>query len=343
MSDTNEIKGWEYGYGELGDKLLTLFRSGPPDFEAADRLLKLGADINAEGNGDEGENILSKILLGYPEYRIDGQEYEPDGCEEPPHCSDQNPDCGESMIKIIRYFLDNGFDVTKKNDKYGAWCLYAVVLSVFDAHIIEATKILFDAGAKNVQFGESEYDTPSNSVAAEGAYQETCLGDYHLGYIYEAVYQIYEAINDGKPYSGIDSYECARGKVINQILAKKTEDDLPVFYDMEVTGFKHDNCFTETLYFIYDGGALITTKYAELWVDDYMPEAEMVDVSDCFPGIAGAAIESFSFSSRVINHNNSSCRQPIVTIKMDNGHQVIFTINFGEVEDKDRAAYFVID
>ena len=116
-----------------------------------------------------------------------------------------------------------------------------------------------------------------------------------------------------------------------------------VFYDMEVTGFKQDNCFTETLYFIYDGGALITTQYADVWVDDFIPDIEMVDVSEYFPGIIGAAIESFSFSDNVANNNGRSCRQPIVTIKMDNGHKVIFTINFGEVEDKYRAAYFMLD
>lgn len=55
---------YDYGYGDLGNKLIELFRSGAPDFDAAEDLIRQGADINAIGKDDD-ENILSEILGGY--------------------------------------------------------------------------------------------------------------------------------------------------------------------------------------------------------------------------------------------------------------------------------------
>lgn len=54
----------DYGFGDLGNKLLDLFRAGAPDFEAAEELIRQGADLNAAGKYDD-ENILSEILSGY--------------------------------------------------------------------------------------------------------------------------------------------------------------------------------------------------------------------------------------------------------------------------------------
>lgn len=55
---------YEYGYGKLEDQLIDLFRAGAPDFEAAEELLRQGADLNATGRRDD-DNILSEILAGY--------------------------------------------------------------------------------------------------------------------------------------------------------------------------------------------------------------------------------------------------------------------------------------
>ena len=54
---------YDYGYGDLENKLISLLRSGAPDFAAAEELIRQGADINASGNSDD-ENILSGILRG---------------------------------------------------------------------------------------------------------------------------------------------------------------------------------------------------------------------------------------------------------------------------------------
>ena len=55
---------YNHKYGELEGRLIKLFRSGAPDFDAAEELIRQGADVNAIGK-DPSENILSEILQGY--------------------------------------------------------------------------------------------------------------------------------------------------------------------------------------------------------------------------------------------------------------------------------------
>lgn len=120
---------YEYGYGKLEDQLIGLFRAGAPDFEAAEELLRQGADLNATGKRDD-DNILSKILAGYW-YSKQGDDicegcdgcYKDrcDRCERNPNL---NPDLGPSMCAIIRFFLDHGFDVNKRDGCFGAQCLW---------------------------------------------------------------------------------------------------------------------------------------------------------------------------------------------------------------------------
>lgn len=325
MRNISEIKPDEYGYGELEDKLIGLFRSGKPDFETADELLLQGADVNAEGKSDE-DNILSEILGGY------GIDWDGD-------CSDS--ECGEAMVEVIRYFLEHGFDVNKKDGRYGAQCLFELTLSSFDRHIIDATKLLLKAGAQNINITSNPEDneTPWGFIGMEGSAQNVIYNDHHMSNIFEAVYQIYQALSDGKDYSGIDSYEESVGRRVLKILSEKPEDSEP-FFDMESPGPPHRNCFNQNLFFILDEGILRTTQYAEFWYDKVLPDVETVDVSERFPGVAGAVIRGFRFDHREIRKGTTGYGQPITSIEMNSGQILTFTINFGEVDEDHRAAYY---
>lgn len=341
---------YDYGYGELGNKLIELFRSGAPDFEAAEELIRQGADVNAVGKDDD-ENILSEILSGYwwSEHG-DTMDEACDNCDED-HCDDcehnhnLNPNLGQSMCAIIRFFLQHGFDVTKNDGCYGAQCLYALVLSTFDRYMIEATKVLLDAGAKNrtVSLISTDTDeTPWSFMATEGSYQGTCEHNHSSANIYEAIYQVYQAVEDGHPYSGIDSYEVAIGKKVLRVLAEKNGEE-SIFFSMNAPEFQKDNCFTSTLYFVYDGGALISTQYADFWTNTILPATDLVDVSACFSGIVGNTIKGFTYDHRSIVKGTTHYGQPITTIEMDSGHKVRFSINFGEVKKENRVAFYEIN
>ncbi len=336
---------YDYGYGILGNKLIDLFCSGAPDFEAAQALLDQGADLNAVGKDDD-ENILSEILSGYGN-NSQGNTANPackicfEACCD--NCAHSlSPSAGQSMCQIIRFFLANGFDVNKHDGCYGAQCLWSLTLSTFDRYMIEAIKLLLDAGAKNRTISRTSNDedeTPWSFIATEGSYQRACEHDHAKSNVFEAVYQIYQAVEDGRPYRGIESFEVAIGKTILKVLAEDN-DDKSIFYSMDLPEFKKDNCFNSTLYFVYDGGVLISTQYADFWVDSIMPENKLVDVSEYFCGVVGSTIERFTFEHKSIVKGTTHYGQPITTLEMSSGQKVKFSINFGEVEKEDRAAFY---
>lgn len=340
---------YDYGYGELENRLIELFRSGAPDFDAAEKLIIRGADVNATGK-ETDENILSEILQGYW-WTKSGDDFpeecdfcEEDNCEQCQHNVDKNPELGQSMCQVIQFFLSHGFDVNKFDGCYGAQCLYALTLSTFDRYFLEATKILFDAGAKNCNTSYDERcdgGTPWEFVGTEGSYQDTCEHNHSLGNIYEAVYQMYLAVDEGRPYNGIDTYEVAVGKKILKVVAGR-DDEKTVFYSMNLSNFKMDNCYNNNLYFVLDGGVLITTQYADFWVDSEIQIDNGADVSEYFPGIVGETIKQFKFDHRSVVKGTTHYGQPITTIEMESGNSVTFSINFGNVKDDERAAYFEI-
>lgn len=260
-----------YGYTPLSYALITLFTSGAPNFAVAEDLITKGADVNDQGD-DKGENVLSEILRGYWQSGIDWSKDECRNCNN--HylrCStcknNLNPNVGTSMIEIIRFFLDHNFDVGRNGGKHGAQCLSALALSSFEKEIIGATKILLDAGAQNVPMEDDEpEETPMSSISTEGSFQDTGEGNHYLGNIYEAAYQIYVAPEEGRSYSGIDSFESAIGKKIIRVMAVG-DNAASVFTSLNLPNSKHENCFYNNLYMIYDGGYLICTKNASYWVD----------------------------------------------------------------------------
>lgn len=334
------------GYGALENEIVELFQKGTPDFIRAEEIIQKGADLNASGK-DPQENMLSEILSGYWDSAF--LDTPDDACEncETEHCDqceyhpNLNPNVGESMCAIIQFFLDHGFDVQKNDGCYGAQCLNALTLSSFDKYMIQAAKILLDAGACNRTISPASTKTPCDRVATEQILQEMSGGDHALANIYEALYQLYASAENGQSYHGIDSYEMAIGHQITRVLAAHSGNG-EVFYRMDVPGFVKDNCYTSTLYFELDNCVLVSTEDAHFWTDREIQIKSLTEVSDKFPGIIGGRIQSFDFSERIISNGTTQFCQPIATIKMDNGHQLRISMNFGEVPDEQEAAFFTI-
>ena len=334
---------YDYGYGEFGNELIELFRFGTPDFNSAEELIRQGADLNAIGK-DENQNILSEILCGYWHSCIsDVCDYcDRDDCEDCEYNRDWNPNIGPSMCSIIRFFLDHGFDVSKRDGCFGAQCLRALAYSTYDRYMIEATKILLDAGAKNRTISPDSTDedrTPSNVIATKSSFIGTCKHDHATANIFEAIYQVYQAVENGRPYSGIDSYEMAVGKKVVKVLAESNGVD-PIFFSMNLPEFKKDNCYKTTLYFVYDGGVLISTWHADFWTDTFLSDVDLVDVSEYFDGIVGNVIKGFSYDHRSVIKGTIHYGQPITTMEMESGCKVRFSINFGEVKKEECAAFY---
>lgn len=114
----------------------------------------------------------------------------------------------------------------------------------------------------------------------------------------------------------------------------------PIFFTKPLQKFKKKHHFTQALYFVYEAGVLIATQYADFWTDTTLPAKDLMDVSEHFDGIVGHAIKSFTYDHRTVVKGTMHYGQPITTIEMDSGRKTKFSTNFGEVEEKDRAAYF---
>lgn len=327
-----------YGYKPLSYELINLFKLGVPDFNAAEELIRCGADVNDQGD-DKDENVLSEILMGYGMPNNFDDDFKDDNEHSSDTMEDLNSNLGESMIKIIRFFLDHGFDVDRNEGRHGAQCLYALTFSSFDRYIIDAIKLLLDSGAKDLPVEDGTSETSMSLLETERSFQDTVCHDHYLGNIYEAAYQIYAASEEGISYSGIDSFETAMGKRILRVMADGDVGN-PVFFAIDFPQSKHENCFSRNLYFIFDNGYMILTHYASLWVDTVLPDRQLIDVSSVFSRIVGSTIEQITFEHNSIRKANTDYGQPLITLHTDNGVKLNFTINFGEVEDADRCAYF---
>ena len=308
-------------------------------------LIRAGADVNAVGNQDD-ENMLSQILWAYwmsgcNDGECDKREY----CsyKDYQHCMyNQNPNAGKAMCEVIRFFLDHGFDTSKCNGRYGAQCLAAVVKSTFDRYMVEATKMLLDAGAQNLPVTSDEADkeeTPWNQIVIENSYQDKCEHDHGIANVYEAMYRIFQAIEEGRPYRGIDTYEAAIGKKICGVFTEANKNQ-PVFHSMNQPGFNKENCFTQAIYFTYEGGVLVCTKYAELWTDAVLPIKEMMDVSENFIGIVGSVIKQIVFEHKEVVKEHTHYGQAVAVVEMESGTGMKISTNVGEVEAiENHAAY----
>lgn len=333
-------------YGELERQLLELFMYDTPDFSAAEELIAKGADVNAPGRYDE--NILVELIreVSFDISSFDEQDYldevctdTDDDCEECSSISAHDSDSEHILCRTIRFFLDHGFDVHKNNDVYGAQCLIGIAYSTYDRCMIDAVKILLDAGAKNVSAdSEDETYTPLDCFATKSSFYRVCEYDHHLSNIFEAMYQIMIAADEGRPYGGIDSYEEAIGKKIIGVFADNDENGNAVF--PAILGERgQKNCFRGKLYFKLEDGVLVITRTLDFWFDDHLPDSA-ADVSHFFSDIINSRITRFAFGQSILIKDTTHYCQPITTLETDFENKVVFSNNFGEVKNDGVAAFF---
>lgn len=111
-------------------------------------------------------------------------------------------------------------------------------------------------------------------MGAEGSFRDSYENNHHLGNIFEAFYQILQAIEGGAPYSGIDGYEAAVGKRITGVLAEKPGSG-KVFYNLDLPNSKYKNCFNQTLY-------LTALSRAISVLDSQLPPSKQLQIPKSF-------------------------------------------------------------
>lgn len=160
-------------------------------------------------------------------------------------------------------------------------CAYTLDLRRVYAHCHKAA-CRRGARNKNISKNEDEEESPRDLICMEDSYQDAGCHDHDLVNICEAICQVYQAIDEGRPYAGIDTYLAAIGKRVVRVFAEKPERG-EVFCNMDLPASRHENCYRQTLYFMYDGGMPILAQYADLRTDKVLPEKTLIDVSEVSP------------------------------------------------------------
>ncbi len=333
-----------FGFQPLSYELITLLESGPPDFQAAEELLRKGADIN-DSSTVLDENVLSDILLGYCDTCLCNDpdksecDYKSHDCLSCP--KSRNPNSGESMLQIIQFFLDHGFDLNRENGCYGAMCLTSLKFSTYDRYIVNATKLLLSAGAQNVPPYEDDDDSLLAIYDTEYSYQVCCENNYFIANIMEAVYMIYLALEEGRDYSSIDAFEASYSKTIFSVMAESMPDGSSLFE----RNFEHSHqtlCFIGNLYLCFQEACLIISDYGSIWVDRLPVDKQLIDVSDRFPEIINRQIDHISFDPMEYVKLSPYDGIPTGAICFANGSKLlVFYHHTGP--DKERFSYICSD
>ena len=328
--------GLKHGFKGLSYQLTELFNQKEPDFEKAEELIRLGADIN--DNDGEDENVLSESIFNYLNVSYAWSDRTDSTWNDPQRIEWDN-ERGTKLIAIIRFFLSHGYDVHRNDNQYGAMCLSSIFMGRFGPKMIEATKVLLDAGAVNAVAYTDDQTTAKDCADTEGGFADVCEKDHHLGNLYEAIYQILDAKDKGKPYAGIDSYQKAIGKRIRAVLADEENAEL-VFHAIDTPESKHDHCFSCNLYLALDDGYLVCRQAHNIYYDVNPPEMPWANVSSSFQGMAGCTIKGITFSNNTIIKGKTHYQQPVTELHLSSGKVLCFTTNFGEMENKESFGYF---
>ena len=303
----NKTINKHYVYGKYEDKLLDLMAEGNADFVQADKLIALGADINASGDNND-ENILSYIIL---EYRMNHRK-----------------NVGKKLYKIVEYFLAKGFDVNKNDGKYGVACLESLIFATFDPYTIDLAKLLLDEGARNVSYDDKRgYDTLHESFSTESSFQRLCCNDEHLSNIFESVYQVFEAQKNGRDYHGVDWYGKAVGQHIWKVYVEDSHFD-NFMCDLLAKKNKESLQFSDTIYMILDEGVLIIEPNLVMWMDNKLPDKKVLDISDKFKGILGFKIEDITFKRNDFKIESRGYRNPTVSLHLEKERKVELRLKY---------------
>ena len=303
----NKTINKHYVYGKYEDKLLELMAEGNADFVQADKLIALGADVNASGDNND-ENILSYIIL---EYRMNHRK-----------------NVGKKLYNIVEYFLAKGFDVNKNDGQYGVACLESLIFATFDSYTIDLAKLLLNAGARCFSYDdEYNYDALQENFSTESSFQRLCCDDEHLSNIFESVYQIFEAKKIGRDYRGIDWYGKAVGQHICKVYVEDSHFD-NFMCDLYYKKKKESLQFSDTIYMVLDKGVLIIEPNLVMWMDNNLPDKTVLDVSDKFKSILGFKIEDITFKRNDFKIESRGYRNPSVSLHLEKERKVELRLKY---------------
>lgn len=163
------------------EELIRVAQNLPTDFRRLQELVDNGADVNAADPSDPIENVLSMSIMGYA----------------------YNSGDGRDLPELCRFFLRNGFDVHGNGNAAGAICLYNLNWCSYDRYILDAAKVLLDAGA-DASYRVDETEDILETVAIKLSALHHDEENVRYVPVYRAFYEILLAASEGRDYHCID-------------------------------------------------------------------------------------------------------------------------------------------
>ena len=338
---------WDYGFGELENELIEAGKEYPPNYTKMRELLAAGADINATSAKEKSdESLLSIIILGYPDdfgypETCDNCEKDGEECAECPEnfWKDFN---GRYLPELCEFFLRNGFNIHGSNDRFGGRCIMNLTWSSYDKYILDATKMLLDAGA-NPNYKYDDNETLLSWVATKASAGRCVDEDHNLENLFETMYSILEAATENRNYDAIEYFSVAIGRKVERIEMYCEPGQTPVF-SMKEPEFQNENCFNGTIVLWCEGKALRINRWSDIMVDPVITQDNgkvKVDMGEYFCDYIGHELTAIRFNHETTVKGTTHYGRAVIHLHFSNGKCIHFSNNFGKTTKKKYAAFFM--
>lgn len=278
-------------------KLSAITDQTPIDWDAFDSLLKGLEDINAYDEQYE-ETILSEFISNGESYKR-----------------------GFILADVVRHFLAYGYDVSANDGLNGGLALRSLCFSSYDHYVLEAAKVLMNAGAP-VKYRASDDDSneepegllKSISWELSGAWMAD--KDYAWANILEAYYAMTEANIAGKDYNAIDNYFACIGKPLTAVSAINVGNK-PALYD-EGAASVH----SEPLILWFEDKPLVVSCYTDFVVNPVYADDkknDLADVTAAFFALIGTTLKEVQYIGTTICYFEFSNGKRLVFASRDMG------------------------
>lgn len=259
-------------------KLSAITDHTPIDWDAFDSVLKGLEDINTYDNQYE-ETILSEFIM-------DGNFY----------------NRGTILADIVRHFLSCGYDVSANKGLNGGLALQSLCWSSYDQHILDAAKVLMNAGAPvNYRTRDNDpYDEPEGLLGSiswklSGAWMVD--KDFAFANTLEAYYAMTEANIAGKDYNSIDHYFACIGKPLTSVSAINVGDNPALHDEGDIS------VYSEPLIMWFEDKPLVISCYTDFVVNPVYANDKkdnLTDVTTVFSSLIGAALQEVQYIGTTI-------------------------------------------
>lgn len=235
---------------------------------------------------------------------------------------------GSAMPEAIRRFLDHGYDVSANDGRNGGLALSSLCWSSYDRYVLDAAKVLLNAGAP-VVYRSLEDDPDEEPEGVIGSIAWKLFGawavdkDYDWANILVAYDAMIKARMVGDDYNSIFCHlDCVGCKL------ESVEADKNAHFDAQGSIAK----FSEKFVMWFDGKPLVVCPYTEfvinpVWVINN--KDNLINVDSVFSEIIGATLVEIRYIESTFCY-----------FEFDNGYRLLFASQ--DVGDQKRIGTFEI-